>query len=369
MDDQVIYQSASQLARAIRRKEVSSVEVVEAHLKRIDEVNPDLNAVVQVLTDKALVQARNADAALANGEALGPIHGVPFTIKDNIESAGDICTGGTRGRASYVADRDATVVARMRAAGGILMGRTNVPELALALETDNLVYGRTSNPYDLSRTPGGSSGGEAAIIASGGSPLGLGSDIGGSVRLPAHFCGIAGIKPTSCRVPRTGHYPRLNGALDSMFQLGPMSRHVEDLILTLPLIAGGDWRDPAIAPVPLGNASEVDLKSLRVSFHTDNEIMPADKDTTDVIRAAAKSLGDAGLSVDEVRPTGIERTYEVAHSIWGADGGVGIEALLEEAGTIEPHAVIGGMDGGMEALRHQHGRLCSCPGGIRQLPE
>jgi amidase len=209
--DEWIYTSATALAKAIRAKEISSEEVVNAYLRRVEAVNSKLNAVVQFTAEAALAQAREADATLARGAIKGPLHGVPFTVKDNIDTAGVICTVGTKGRTSFVPTQDATIVTRMRTAGAILLGKTNLPELALAFATDNLVYGRTNNPYDLSRTPGGSSGGEAAIMAAGGSPLGLGNDFGGSIRLPSHWCGIAGIKPTSGRVPRTGNFPGPGG--------------------------------------------------------------------------------------------------------------------------------------------------------------
>ena len=220
---ELIFASAGEQAKAIRDKQISSQELVRACIKRIEEVNPKLNAVVQLPAETALRQAREADKALAKGEIRGPLHGVPFTLKDAIETEGVISTGGTLGRASYVPKEDATVVKRLRAAGGVLLGKTNCPELGWAWESDNLVYGRTNNPYDLSLSPGGSSGGESAIIAAGGSPLGLGSDAGGSVRFPAHCTGIAGIKPTSGRVPRTGHFPGPGGTLDALWQIGRAS--------------------------------------------------------------------------------------------------------------------------------------------------
>ncbi len=220
--DKIIYSSATKLAKAIRAKELSSEEVVNAYLQRIEEVNPKLNAIVHLQANEARDQARKADVALARGDLKGPLHGVPITIKDNVDTKGMISTAGTKGRASFVPNKDATIVARLRAAGAIVLGKTNLPELALAFESDNLVYGRTSNPYDLSRTPGGSSGGEAAIIAAGGSPLGLGNDTGGSIRLPSHFCGIAGIKPTAGRVPLTYHFPSPFGHLIPLWQAGPM---------------------------------------------------------------------------------------------------------------------------------------------------
>ena len=182
-----------------------------------------------------LDEAREADAALARGESKGPLHGVPMTLKDSLDTEGVVTTGGTLGRRTFVPERDSTVAARLRAAGAILLGKSNTPEITFSGETDNLVYGRTNNPYGLDRTPGGSSGGAGAIVAAGGSPFDIGSDTGGSIRLPAHFSGIAGIKPNSGRVPRTGHIiPYAAGAEDAYTQNGPMARYVEDLVLTLP---------------------------------------------------------------------------------------------------------------------------------------
>lgn len=335
--DEIIYASAAALAQAIRAKELSSEDVVDAYLKRIEAVNPKLNAVVQVTVDAARDQARQADAALARGDFKGPLHGVPMTIKDTLETVGVVSTAGTKGYAAFVPTEDATVVARMRSAGAIMLGKTNVPELALAPESDNLVYGRTNNPYDLSCTPGGSSGGEGAIIAAGGSPLGLGSDAGGSIRIPAHFCGVAGIKPTTGRVPRTGHFFPPGGVLDTLWQIGPIARFVEDLILTLPIIAGVDWSDPAIVPMTLGDPNAVELRSLRVAFHTDNGILSPTPETVELVKRAAKVLSDAGMSVDENRPEGIEQTYEIWWGLVGADGGAGVQAILLMAGTTETH--------------------------------
>ena len=334
--DELIYASATTLAQAIRAKKVSSAEVVNAYLQRIETVNPKLNAVVQLAADTARAQARAADADLTRGEIKGPLHGVPMTIKDSLDTAGVISTVGTKGRASFVPTQDATVVARLRAAGTILLGKTKTPELTLAYETDNSIYGRTNNPYDLSRTPGGSSGGAAAIIAAGGSPLDVGSDLGGSVRLPSHFCGIAGIKPTSGRVPRTGHTPPFGmGALDGLQTLGPMARFVKDLALTLPIIVGVDWRDPAIVPMPLGDPETVNLERLRVALHTDNGIASPSPETDKAVRAAAKTLSDAGLVVEEDRPYGIESTLEIMGKLWSADGGAWRRRLRHKAGTIQ----------------------------------
>ncbi len=301
----LIWTSATSLARAIRDRDVSSEEVVRAHLDRIEEVNPKLNAVVQLAAERALSEAQAADAALAHGDLKGPLHGVPITLKDSIDTEGIVTTGGTKGRASFVPHRDATVGARLRNAGAILMGKTNTPELTMAAGTDNLIYGRTNNPYDLSRSPGGSSGGAGAIIASGGSPLDLGSDTGGSIRLPAHFCGIAGIKPTSGRVPRTGHIiPWGLGAVDAFTQIGPMARFVEDLILALPILSGVDWEDPAIVPMPLEDPDAVDPKRLRVAVYTDDGKVPPTPEIALAVKAAASAVRDAGASVEEDRPPG-----------------------------------------------------------------
>ncbi len=335
--EKIIYSSATKLAKAIRAREVSSEHVVEAYLQRIEEINPKLNAIIHLQANDARNQARKADAALARGDLKGPLHGVPITIKDNVDVQGMISTSGTKGRSSFVPDQDATIVARMRAAGAIILGKTNIPELALAFESDNLVYGRTLNPYDTSRTPGGSSGGEAAIIAAGGSPLGLGNDMGGSIRLPSHFCGIAGIKPTAGRVPLTGHFPPPFGYLIPLLQAGPMARFVEDLILTLPIISGVDWRDPAIIPMPLGDPDAVELKRLRVAFYTDNGIIPPTPEMVEVVRKTAKVLSDTGMVVTEDIPTGIEQSFKLWNALFEADGGEGLEKLLEGVGTTEIH--------------------------------
>jgi len=337
---ELTYKSATQLAQMIRDKKASSLEVVDAHIARIEAVNPKLNAVVQLRADSARASAVKADESLARGDEPGPLHGVPFTVKDSIAIEGVISTAGTAGRANHVSSADPTVVARMRAAGAIPLAATNVPELCLGAETDNLVYGRTNNPYDLTRTPGGSSGGEAALIASGGSPLGLGSDVGGSIRQPAHYCGIAGIKPTSGRVPSTGHWPPLDGLWGPMFKIGPMARFVEDLALTLPIIAGPDWRDPRAGPVPLRDPGEVELAGLRLGFFTDNGNAAADADTVVALNAAADALAGAGVEVRSAMPRGAARANDMFKAVLQADGGAGVRELLEEAGTSDPHPLI-----------------------------
>ena len=337
MDD-ITFASVRTIANAIKAKEVSSEEVVLAHLDRIAEVNPGLNAVVRLSDERALSEARAADEALARGDSIGPLHGVPMTIKDSLDTEGVISTGGTTGRSEFVPSEDATCVARMRAAGAILLGKSNTPELTLSGETDNLVYGRTNNPYNLERTPGGSSGGAGAIIAAGGSPMDLGSDTGGSIRLPSHFCGIAGLKPNSFRVPRTGHVvPYAMGAVDSLTQNGPMARYVDDLYLLLSVISGPDWRDPAIIPVPLRDPAHVDVTSLRVAMHTDNGIMSPTPETAEAVRAGARILEDAGVTVEEERPEALPQAQVLSNGLSGGDGRAWTRRLLEKAGTVNVH--------------------------------
>ena len=333
----IIYSSAKSIAQSIANRDVSAVEVVQAHLERIDEVNGRLNAVVRLCADRALNEAREADAALARGESKGPLHGVPMTLKDSLDTEGVISTGGTLGRLKHVPERDSTVAARLRAAGAILLGKTNTPELTLSGETDNLVYGRTNNPYGLDRTPGGSSGGAGAIVASGGSPLDMGSDTGGSIRLPAHFNGIAGLKPNSGRVPRTGHIvPYGMGATDAYTQNGPMARYVEDLVLTLPIISGPDWEDPAIVPMPLGHPADVDLGSLRIAFYTRSDgFTPPTPETVNALETAIKVVSDVVASVEEDTPKPLSRVPELTGRIGGGDGRAWTRRLLDGAGTTQ----------------------------------
>ena len=335
---EIINQSAKSIAQDIRDKKVSATEVLEAHLARIEEVNPVLNAVVQMATDRARSEAKKADESLARGESLGPLHGVPFTLKDSIDTEGIITTGGTLGRANFVPDQDATVAARLRDAGAILMGKTNTPELTLAGETNNLVYGQTNNPFDVTRTTGGSSGGAGAIVTTGGAPFDIGSDTGGSVRYPTHFCGIAGIKPNSGRVPRTGHIvPYGMGAVDSLTQNGPMARFVEDLSLLLPIISGPDWKDPYIVPMPLGDPASVNIAGLRVCVYTDNGIRTPTPETIAAVSAAAKALSDAGLAIAEDVPKFIAENPDISNNLSGSDGRAWTRRLLAKYGTTEMH--------------------------------
>jgi amidase len=332
-DRNLYYAPATVLAEAIRRKRVSSLEVVNACLRRIDEVNPRLNAVVQLMADTARAGARQADAELARGKLRGPLHGVPFTVKDSFDTAGVISTAGTQGWARRVPTEDATMVARIRAAGGILMGKTNTPEFTWSDETDNLVYGRTSNPYDLTRTPGGSSGGPAAILASGGSPLDVGSDTGNSIRMPSHNCGIAGIKPTAGRVSKSGHAISYRGILESWTQVGPMARFVEDLMLVLPLVSGVDGRDPHAVPAPLLDPRRVRVGALRAVFFTEAPGRTPTPETVKAVETAVGALHAAGVRVEQQSPPGLDDATELWHKTVFADGAAWLRRLLQSAGT------------------------------------
>jgi amidase len=238
--------SAGELARMIAGAEVSSAEVIEAHLARIEAVNPKLNAVVRVLADDARARAAQADLAMARGEPLGPLHGVPFTVKENIDMAGLPTTSGVRALANAVAPSDAPVVERMRGAGAIAIGRTNLPDMGLRVHTESSLHGLTRNPWNPGRTAGGSSGGEAAALATGMSPIGLGNDIGGSLRNPASACGIASIKPSAGRIPDAGVVPNEDRllAVQLMQVQGPMARRVADLRLGFQVLMGAHPRDP-----------------------------------------------------------------------------------------------------------------------------
>lgn len=323
----------------VRRGEISATELVQAHLNRIDEVNPHINAVVHLMRDAASQEAAAADRKLGAGEACGPLHGVPFSVKDSIDVAGTRSTAGTVGfRDSPAANCDATLVSRLRQAGAIPVCKTNLPDLLFSFESDNLLFGRTNNPYRLDRTPGGSSGGEAALIADCGSPLGLGSDCLGSVRVPAAFCGITSIKPTSGRLPRTGHVPPAGGWVERFWQIGPMARWTEDLELAMHLLAGEDESDLSSPPVPVF-AGE-DVRRLRIAFFTDNGIARCSAPVRETVAAAARRLAANGIHVEEEKPPCIEQSYQLEMSILGADGGEGIDAYLHSIGSDPVHPLL-----------------------------
>jgi Asp-tRNA(Asn)/Glu-tRNA(Gln) amidotransferase A subunit family amidase len=299
MDD-IFFTPAHELARLLRRKRISCSELVRAHLQRIEKLNPALNAFVSIDGDRALEAARAADARIAAGSDLPPMLGVPISIKSCIDTAGLRAEGGSRLRAGYVATSDAPLVHRLKAAGAIVLGTTNTPEMLLAYETDNLLYGRTSNPWDLSRTAGGSSGGESAAIASGMSAGGIGSDGGGSVRVPAHFTGICGLKPTPGRIPGTGHYPECIGPWAYMGVVGPMARTVEDLRALFAITAGADDGDPMAAPAP-PSEQKWKIRGARIGVLAIEADSPVSAETMQALNAAAGVLEDAGAILELFR--------------------------------------------------------------------
>jgi amidase len=328
--------SARQMAGKVRRREVSSVELVQAHLGQIERIDPTIHAVTLILQDSALHDAEAADRRLASGEACGPLHGVPVSIKDSIDIGGVLTTAGTLGRRNAPpAAEDATLVRRLREAGAIPIAKTNLPDLLFSFESDNLIFGRTNNPHNSECTSGGSSGGEAALIAASGSPLGLGSDSAGSVRLPAHFCGIASIKPTSGRLPRSGHVPPAGGWIERLWQIGPMARSVADLRLAMQVLAGEDGADFTSPPVPL--LEPPDLRNLRVAFFDDNGFAACIPPVKDAVRRCAGFLSQTGAAVEQERPPGVERAYELEMAIFGADGAEGIDVYLTEHGSTAIH--------------------------------
>lgn len=326
----------SVMAAAIRNRQVKSVDLVRAFLDRIEKVNPALNAVVHSTADLAMKYAAKFDAELDSGSLRGPLHGIPMTIKDSLDTAEATTTWGTTGRKDYRPGADATCVSRLRQAGAILMGKTNTPEFTLSFQTDNLVYGRTNNPYDPSRTPGGSSGGAAAIIAAGASPFDIGTDTGGSIRLPSHFCGIAGIKPTTGRVPCTGNALPSSGLIAPLSQPGPMARYVDDLGLLLSIIAGPDLIDPHSVDAVWHDPTGVDVTSLRIGYHTDNGIRKPMGEIQSAVQHAVQMLRDNGMAVSEARPSGIEMAGFIFSRVFSADGGEMLEALLEDNHTRTP---------------------------------
>lgn len=334
--DELLASSLRQIAEAIRSKRVSAKQVTVAFLDRINTVNPALNAVIASNAEAALKQAERADIALSGGETPGKLFGVPMTIKDSLDTFDMTTTWGTVGRKDFRPGRDATCVARLRHEGAILLGKTNTPEFTLSFKTDNLLFGKTNNPYDLSRTPGGSSGGAAAAIAAGCTPFDIGTDTGGSIRLPSHFCGIAGIKPTSGRVPCTGNALPNSGLLAPLSQPGPMAKRVDDLIYLLETIQGPDFEDPNTVPAPWHNPYDVDVTRLRVGFHLDNGISEPDTEIQNTIAATIELLLSAGIRCYESRPTGLEMAGFIYSRLFAADDGEMVDSLLEDCRTQSP---------------------------------
>src|SRR5258708_6991200 len=320
--------SAREIAAQIRRKDVSPMEVARAHLDRIGRLNPKLNAFVDYKPEAVLAQARDAEKAILRGDHLGPLHGVPLSIKSSIDVAGHLCEAGSRLRAGHIAVEDAPLVARLRAAGAVILGVTNAPELLMAWETDNLLYGRTNNPWDLTRTAGGSSGGEAAAIAAGLSAGGVGSDGGGSIREPAHFCGICGLKPTPGRIPSTGHFPKAGGPFALIGVVGPMARTIEDLRTLFEAMSGWDDGDPCAAPVEVREIEETVVRAVNIGFFEDDGCPPVTEETREAVGHAALILMTCGFHVDAFRPEGLEEARQLWWEFFGTAGGMILEPML-----------------------------------------
>ncbi|MCE3238715.1 MAG: aspartyl/glutamyl-tRNA(Asn/Gln) amidotransferase subunit [Gammaproteobacteria bacterium] len=335
-----IYQlSASEIIKKIANKDLTARQVAEAFITRIKEVNPQLNAVHQVDTVRILHAADEADQAILMGKPLGKLHGLPITIKDTCEISGFIVG---KGYPYFLksAIKDSTIVSRLRSEGAIILGVTNVPELLFAYETDNRTHGRTNNPYDLARTPGGSSGGEAALLAVGGSPLGIGSDAGGSIRQPAHYCGICAHKPTHGLLPFTGDIPfdGAAGLVASLLTMGPMGRYIEDLMLMMEVISGGDVLDPYVPPVNFKrSALPLDLSALKIAYYIENPFAPPTTETEGAVMKAVQALTAEGAELYRDFPKLLEETYRLHWETFflGGDKGAGLKELFKKFKDVE----------------------------------
>ncbi|KAF4958038.1 hypothetical protein FSARC_11124 [Fusarium sarcochroum] len=304
MAHDLTYSDATQLAELIRTRKVSTVQVIQAHLDRINAVNPALNAIVSI-NPHALEAAKDADAAIASGKDLGPLHGVPFTVKDSIDTAGVPTQRGSPIFKDRIPETDAVSVARMKSAGGILLAKTNLPEFSYSTESDNLLTGRSNNPWNLDRTPGGSSGGESAAIAAGLSPLGLGTDLAISVRGPAAQTGIVSLKATHGRVPMTGIWPR---APRRFWHVGPMARSIRDLDLAYSILAGPDGHD-AYSTIMNKEGPKIQGRKVRVGWMTGPGFGPIDPQVRSAVKAAAEALNKADCIVESVNIPALERDF------------------------------------------------------------
>jgi Asp-tRNA(Asn)/Glu-tRNA(Gln) amidotransferase A subunit family amidase len=301
----------AEIATAVKGKKISPREIVDSYLKRIEQLQPKLNAYVHVDADGARKRAMELEKEIAGGRTDGALLGVPISMKSCIDVEGWSCAAGSRLRADYVAARDAVLVARMRRAGAILLGSTNTPEFLMHYETDNAVRGKTSNPWDVSRSAGGSSGGEAAAIGAGCSMGGIGSDGGGSVRVPAHFCGICALKPTPGRIPTTGHFPPGGGPFPWLGVVGPMARTIADVRAVFDVVKGPDFSDAICAPIEARNLSEKELRGMRVGVLETGALGAPTKETNEAVERAADLLSDEGFSVETVKLEGLEEAIEL----------------------------------------------------------
>ncbi len=353
MMEDILDSSLREMAAAVRSNQITSVALVQGFIDRIAQVNSALNAVVSINTEMALKQAAKADSDLKEGHIHGPLHGIPMTIKDSLDTKDMVTTWGTKGRETFRPGRDATCVSRLRAAGAILLGKTNTPEFTLSFQTDNLVYGRTNNPHNLDMTPGGSSGGAAALIAANAIPFDIGTDTGGSIRLPAHFCGVTGLKPTTGRVPCTGNALPSSGLLAPLSQAGPLARYVDDLDVLMAIIQGPDLMDPHTVDATNHLSEEVDVSTLRIGFHTDNGIATPVQPIQHAILDTIALLKADGFHVEEATPPGIEMAALIYSSLFNADGGETAQMLLDDCRTQDHSPQIADLVIGPEQQNYQ----------------
>jgi len=308
---QPIYSTIAETLAKFRRKEISPLELIAAHLNRIQQIQPQLNPFVHIDAESARARARDSESRIARGDKPRPLEGIPVTVKSCLDVAGWPCPAGSLLRKDYIPVTNATLVSRLEDAGAILLGNTNTPEFLMAYETDNRLSGKTSNPWNPTYSTGGSSGGEAAAIASGCSMGGVGSDGGGSIRTPAHFCGICGLKPTPGRIPSTGHYPPGGGAFAWIGVVGPLARTVADLRALFAVMSGPDPGDALSAPVPIREITASDLRGLRIGVLENPELGRPTPETLSALRRAAQLLCDLNHRVEPLKLEKLDQALDL----------------------------------------------------------
>jgi Asp-tRNA(Asn)/Glu-tRNA(Gln) amidotransferase A subunit family amidase len=331
MSDIVLCSAVEMLAMLSARK-ISSLELAEEHIRQIERLNPQLNALIDFDADRVRAQATAQDQARGTQRMLS---GLPMSVKASISVAGHRCETGSLLNQGHIPSTDATIVSRMRQAGAVILGTTNCPEFLMAYETENRLYGRTSNPWDLQRTAGGSSGGESAAIAAGLSAGGFGSDGGGSVREPAHFTGICALKPTPGRIPASGHLPPCAGPFSLLGTIGPMARTIDDVSLFFRALSGHSDDDPAGAPVPLQQYSLKSLQQFPIGFFEDDGLVPVTAETREAVRSAVDSLRRQGFRVEPFRPHSLEEARKLWWKLFVRGG-----AMLVDRAIAGRHAML-----------------------------
>ena len=321
----VTQQSAVELLALLRESRISPLELANEHIDQIERLNPRLNALIDFDPERVREQTL---AAERSKRPRGPLFGLPVTVKASISAAGYRCEIGSVINRGNVPTEDATVVSRLRNAGAIILGTTNTPEFLMAYEADNRLYGRTNNPWNLDYTPGGSSGGESAAIAAGLSAGGLGSDSGGSVRIPAHFTGICSLKPTPGRIPGNGHLPSCVGPFSILGAIGPMARTLDDVALLFQALSGQDRTDPVSPPIPQREMSLADAKRLRVGFFEDDDLTPVTPETRQAVKVAVRALQKQGFDVRPFRPKALEQARKLWWTFFVRCGAMFVDSLV-----------------------------------------